>query len=134
MKSWRIIFLIAIAVAGVSAALVAQQNQPQLGEPTPAKPNPGRVVPKPDDAQLKVPAGFTVDMYADNVPGARIMTYAPNGDLFVTQTGQNAVMVFRDTNKDGLPDERFTYAQGPEPAAAEAARPQLPDRCRSRSD
>src|SRR5207244_2208016 len=114
MKSWRIIILISVAVACVSAAVVAQ-NQPQLPDPTLARPNPGRVVPKPDDAQLKVPAGFTVEMYADNVAGARIMTFAPNGDLFVAQSSQNAVMVLRDTNKDGLPDERFTFAQGAVP-------------------
>src|SRR4029453_4590294 len=44
------------------------------------------------------------------------MEFAPNGDVFLSQTSQNAVMVLRDTNKDGIPDERFTYAQGPPPA------------------
>src|SRR5262245_10784038 len=92
MKSWRIIF-ISLAIAGVSAALIAQQVQPQLPEPTQARPNAGTVVARPEGAMPKVPAGFTVDMYADNVPGARIMTFAPNGDLFVAQTSQSAVMV-----------------------------------------
>src|SRR6478672_11492392 len=64
----------------------------------------------------KVPAGFTVELYADNVPGARLMEFAPNGDLFVSQPSQNAVMILRDTNKDGKPDERFTFAQGAPPA------------------
>src|SRR4030095_2266067 len=67
-------------------------------------------------AMPKAPMGFTVELYADNIPGARMMEFAPNGDLFVAQTAQNAVMVLRDTNKDGKPDERFTYAQGPAPA------------------
>jgi hypothetical protein len=40
------------------------------------------------------------------------MVFAPNGDLFVSQTGANAISVFRDTNKDGLPDERQTFCPG----------------------
>src|SRR5262249_32852524 len=114
MKSWRMIVSVTAAVACVSAVLVAQQviDPAKLPEPTQAKPNQGRIVPKPDDAKLTVPAGFTVDTYADNVAGARIMTFAPNGDLFVAQSSQNAIMILRDTKKAGLPDERFTYAQG----------------------
>src|SRR5438067_342600 len=69
----------------------------------------------------KAPAGFTVELYADNVPGARLMEFAPNGDLFVSQPSQNAVMILRDTNKDGKPDERFTFAQGAAPAAGRGA-------------
>src|SRR5438067_4180120 len=64
----------------------------------------------------KAPAGFTVELYADNIPGARMMEFAPNGDLFVSQPSQNAVMILRDTNKDGKPEERFTFAQGAPPA------------------
>jgi glucose/arabinose dehydrogenase len=103
-----------LGVLCISLVLAAQQQQiPQLPEPTTARPNFGRVVPKPSDAQLKVPQGFTVETYADNVQGARLMVFAPNGDLFVSQTAANTISVFRDTNKDGLPDERFVYAQGP---------------------
>ena len=111
MKTSRIIVL-GLSIAGISAALLAQQGQPQLPEPSQPRPNQGSVVPRPEGAMPKVPAGFTVDMYADNVPGARLMVYAPNGDLFVTQTQQSAITIFRDTNKDGMPDERIVYAQG----------------------
>ena len=86
MKSWRIIILISMAVACVSAAMMAQQVQPPLPEPTQARPNFGQVVPRPEGAMPKVPNGFLVDMYADNVASARIMTFTPNDDLFVAQT------------------------------------------------
>lgn len=109
--------LLCLGVICVSVALFAQQNLPLLPAPTDAHPNFGSVVPKPEGAMPKVPAGFTVDLYADNVANARIMTFAPNGDLFVSQPSQNAVLILRDTNKDGLPDERFVFAQGAAPAA-----------------
>src|SRR5215831_9036948 len=120
MNRTRVIKLVCLGIICVSVAILAQQRQqniPQLPAPSEARPNFGRVVDKPEGAMPKVPTGFTVELYADNVPGARMMEFAPNGDLFVSQPSQNAVMVLRDTNKDGKPDERFTYAQGPAPAA-----------------
>ena len=103
-----------IGVLCVAAVLVAQQQTiPQLPAPTTAKPNFGSVVPKAADAKLVVPQGFTVDTYADNLQAARLMVFAPNGDLFVSQTGANMVTVLRDTNKDGLPDQRSVFAEGP---------------------
>src|SRR3989442_8765108 len=107
---------ISLGILCVSLVMIAQQNTPQVPAPSEAHPNFGSVVARPESAMPKVPAGFTVELYADNVAGARIMEFAPNGDLFVSQPSQNAVMVLRDTNKDGKPDERFTYAQGPAPA------------------
>ncbi len=103
-----------VGLGGISLAVVlaAQQAVPQLPDPTPARPNVGQVVAKPANAELKVPAGFSVDEYAADVPNARLMTFAPNGDLFVSQSDSNIVSVFRDTNKDGLPDARFVYSQG----------------------
>ena len=100
----------------LSVAVLAQQNLPNIPATSDAHPNFGSVVGRPEGALPKVPAGFTVQLYADNVAGARLMEFASNGDLFVSQPSQNAVMVLRDTNKDGIPDERFTYAQGPPPA------------------
>ena len=86
MNRFRIVIPVCVAIAGLSAAVVARQTQPQLAEPTQAKPNFGSVVAKPEGAILKVPAGFTVDLYVDNLAGARNMIWAPNGDLFVAQT------------------------------------------------
>src|SRR5262245_48466460 len=111
MNRSRIIIFIVLAIASVSLAVLAQQNS-QVPAVSEAKPNPGQNVARPEGAMPKVPAGFTVDIYADNLPGARIMEWAPNGDLFVAQTAGNAVGILRDTNKDGVPEERFTFVQG----------------------
>ena len=109
MNKNRIIKLAGVGLLSASAAIVAQRNIPQLPAPSEARPNFGRVVDRPDGAMPKAPTGFTVELYADNVPGARMMEFAPNGDLFVSQPAQNAVMVLRDANKDGKPEERFTF-------------------------
>jgi glucose/arabinose dehydrogenase len=108
--------LIAIGAAAIGAVLAAQQRQPQLPAPSQAKPNPSRVIPRPEGALPKVPDGFTVSVFADDVASARMMEYAPNGDLFVTQTAANSIIVLRDTNNDGTPDTRSVYVQGPAPA------------------
>lgn len=103
-----------IGVFSLTVILAAQQTVPvpQLPAPTPQTPNFGSVVPKPADAKLTVPQGFTVELYADNVQNARLMAFAPNGDLFVSQPSANVISVFRDTNRDGIQDARFVYAQG----------------------
>src|SRR5215467_7542694 len=116
MNTNRILTLLCLIAICISAVIYAQQNLPLLPAPSEPRPNFGRVVDKPEGAMPKVPTGFTVDLYADNVPGARMMEFARNGDLFVSQPAQNAVMILRDTNKDGLPDARFTFDQGPAPA------------------
>jgi glucose/arabinose dehydrogenase len=116
MNRNRIIKLICLGIICGSVAIFAQQNTPQVPAPSEARPNFGRVVERPEGAMPKVPAGFTVELYADNVAGARIMEFAPNGDLFVSQPSQNAITILRDTNKDGKPDERFTFDQGAAPA------------------
>jgi glucose/arabinose dehydrogenase len=97
------------AAAVVCAALGAQQ-QLTLPEPfaTPSTRNQSRIVAKPDDAALKVPSGFSVGVFADNVPQARLMEWAPNGDLFVAQSRAGLISVMRG----GAPDMRSEYAAG----------------------
>src|SRR5258708_103948 len=98
-----------------SLILMAQHVQPQADKlPAPGRgaPNGGRNVPKPDGAELKVPAGFTVSVYADNLPAVRNMEYAPNGDLFVSSFQAGTITVLRDGKAVG------TFAQRPAPPAA----------------
>lgn len=107
--------LLLLAVVTLSAVIFAEQNVPPVPPVTDAKPNPGNVVARPDNAMPKVPAGFTVELFADDVPNARMMVYAPNGDLFVSEPTQNAVAILRSSTKNGLPDQRFTFDRGAAP-------------------
>jgi glucose/arabinose dehydrogenase len=105
--------LVILGVGAVGAALGAQQAPP-LPAPfaTPSTSNQSSIVPKPAGAELKVPAGFSVSVYADRLAKPRMMLYAPNGDLFVAQSSAGSILVMRGTNKDGVPDQTTQYAAG----------------------
>ena len=71
--------------------------------------NGSQIVAQPKNAALRVPDGFKVNLYAEDFDQPRIMTLAPNGDVFVVDSGANKVIVLRDKNADGKPDERFVF-------------------------
>ncbi len=54
-----------------------------------------REVPRPPGAALKVPAGFEVDLLAEKLNNPRKIITAPNGDLFVTESGPGWLKVLR---------------------------------------
>lgn len=76
--------------------------------------NQSRVIPKPEGAQLTVPAGFEVNVFAEGeLQQPRGMLLAPNGDVFVTESlAGGRVTILRDSNGDGRVDERFVFAAG----------------------
>ncbi|HSB12325.1 MAG TPA: sorbosone dehydrogenase family protein [Blastocatellia bacterium] len=75
--------------------------------------NQSRVIPKPDDAGLTVPAGFQISVFAENdFKQPRGMALAPNGDVFVTESQGNRITILRDSTGDGRVDERFEFATG----------------------
>jgi glucose/arabinose dehydrogenase len=82
---------------------LAPVSPPTRGNYTPAK--------KPDDVMPTVPEGFSVSLYAE-LRAPRMMVYAPNGDLFVSSPAANNITVLRDTNNDGVFEQRGVYAQG----------------------
>jgi glucose/arabinose dehydrogenase len=61
--------------------------------------------------KLKLPAGFSVSIYADNVAGARSMALAPDGSVFVGTRAQ-VVHAVVDRNKDFKAEEVLTVASG----------------------
>jgi glucose/arabinose dehydrogenase len=73
--------------------------------------NRARVVNRPADAQLQVPPGFKVELYASGFRDPRFLLTAPNGDLFVVESRPNQIKVLRDTNGDGKPDLTETFAE-----------------------
>jgi len=121
MKSAALVAGSVAAIAG--SVLLAQQNSTAvpsrpdaLPAIAPAQPKVGRTVPRPNGMLPKVPDGFTVSVYAE-LQAPRMMVYAPNGDLFVSSPADNSITVLRDTNNDGIVDERSVFAQGMPPAA-----------------
>ncbi len=72
---------------------------------------PSKQVPMPAGAKLTVPKGFKLNIFAEGdfkVP--RWMALAPNGDVFLSDSGANSVIVLRDKNKDGVAEERFVFS------------------------
>ena len=63
-------------------------------------------------AQLRVPAGFAIDVFAQNVENARAMAFGDNGTLFVGSREKGQVYALRDHDRDGHVDAVKVIAKG----------------------
>jgi glucose/arabinose dehydrogenase len=61
---------------------------------------------------IKLPAGFHIEIYADELPGARSMTRSENGVLYVGTRNEGKVYALQDTNGDGRIDRKHIIASG----------------------
>lgn len=61
---------------------------------------------------ITLPPGFSIHLYADNVPGARSMTISPSGTLFVGTRREGKLYALIDSNHDFVADLRYTLAEG----------------------
>lgn len=61
--------------------------------------------------KIKLPKGFQIDIYADNVKGARSMVMSPGGTLFIGTRNIGNVYAVLDKNKDNKADEIITIAK-----------------------
>jgi len=74
---------------------------------------PPRVIPRPADAHLVMPAGFAIETYAEgDIEMPRELALAPNGDVFVSDSASGRIIILRDENNGGKPDQRFVFASG----------------------
>lgn len=73
--------------------------------------NPTEAGPLPLD-KIKLPPGFTIAIYADNVPNARGMTLGHDGTLFVGTRDKGDVYAVLDKDGDQRADEVLTIARG----------------------
>jgi glucose/arabinose dehydrogenase len=63
-------------------------------------------------AQLSVPAGFRVSVFARDLENPRGLIAAPNGDIYVAEREAGRVRLLRDTNGDGRADVSRVVADG----------------------
>jgi hypothetical protein len=79
---------------------------------SPSAGNTVRVVRAPAGAQLKVPTGFEVKPFASGLSGPRLLRTAPNGDIFVAETGAGRVRVLRPGENGAAAGQNEIFASG----------------------
>jgi glucose/arabinose dehydrogenase len=79
---------------------------------TPAVENHPHVASRPSQAWPQAPVGFKVDLYAADLKNPRLIRTAPNGDLFLAESGPGRILVFRGITANGKPETMGTFATG----------------------
>jgi glucose/arabinose dehydrogenase len=74
--------------------------------------NPSRSAPRTSAVAPKAPPGFAVDLFATGLADPRVIRMAPNGDIFVAESGAGRVRVFRADPTGGAPAEGEVFAAG----------------------
>ncbi len=75
--------------------------------------NPPKNVARPADMWPKAPAGFEVQLYAnEGMTLPRKLLTAPNGDLFLADSQMGQIDIFRGITNDGKPEQRSIFATG----------------------
>jgi glucose/arabinose dehydrogenase len=61
---------------------------------------------------LRVPDGFKVSVFAENLPGVRYLVLGPGKAVYASQPGSGLVVKLTDRNNDGVADTVTTIARG----------------------
>lgn len=68
--------------------------------------------PPAEPADLKVPAGFKVSVFASGIASGRLMAFSPDGVLYIARQTRGDVVALPDRNKDGKADSVDVVASG----------------------
>jgi len=71
-----------------------------------------RVAPRPPNAWPQTLPGFKVTLYATELENPRLVRPAPNGDMFVAESGPGRIKVLRGAGADGKAQTVSVYASG----------------------
>jgi glucose/arabinose dehydrogenase len=91
--------------------LIRPEDLPKPGA-TPSTANGPHIVRRPPSVTPQVPAGFKIELFADGLSGPRQMRVAPNGDIFVSETGAGRIRVLRAADGSSKPSAKEVYAKG----------------------
>jgi glucose/arabinose dehydrogenase len=107
-------FILAFAVFSAlpASAQVTYGKKPQLPQPFASK----SADKSPDAVKLPAgflpmaPSGFHVNVFATGFKRPRLLAVAPNGDVFLAETGANQVVVLRDPQHTGGAQQHEIFA------------------------
>jgi glucose/arabinose dehydrogenase len=112
----RSIFVLAFALflPGLMQAQVTHGQKPKLPAPftTKSASNSPEVAKPPTGFLPTVPQGFRVNVFASNFKYPRWLTVAPNGDIFLADSGAGEIVVMRDPKNTGGAQEREVFVDG----------------------
>src|ERR1700722_20892501 len=115
----RIPTLLAIGtVLLLPARLTAQQltkgEKPQLPAPfaTKSSGNPPQDATPPKGFLPTVPSGFHINIFAADFKEPRFITTAPDGDIFLADSGAGKIFILRDKGQTGGAQERLEFVGG----------------------
>ena len=63
-----------------------------------------------DEAEVEVPPGFEVNIFASDLNGPRFMHVGPDGTLYVADRNNDRIVALPDNNNDGRADEIQVFA------------------------
>jgi glucose/arabinose dehydrogenase len=86
--------------AGIAVALIVTALASIVGSGQTS--NPAQAPAVAPIADLQLPAGFRISVFASDLPGARLMTVSPEGTLLVARRRTHEVVALPDQNKDGV--------------------------------
>ena len=61
--------------------------------------------------QLHIPTGFSLSIYADNVPNARSLALGDNGIVFVGSGPEGKVYALQDKDQDGIAEQHYIITE-----------------------
>src|SRR5882762_2987859 len=95
----RKVVILSISAVAMTVSAVAWQVAAKLPPPfsTPSANNRPKVIERPNGAQLRLPAGFTIDEYATGFERPRTLIYGPSGEILLADAvAGGTVYVFPD--------------------------------------
>lgn len=96
---WLVAVVLLICLVGVVAYRVIGRQVDLAG-----------VIGPGDVADLGVPSGFAVNVFAQGLNGPRFMTFGPDGVLYVADRGNDRIVALPDGDGDGVADSIRVFA------------------------
>src|SRR5438067_2413722 len=115
MQSSRILLLVlTLSLSSFVSAQVTHGQKPKLAPPfaTKSAGNSPEFERPPAGFLPTVPQGFRVNVFATNFKYPRWLTVAPNGDIFLADSGAGEIVVMRDLKNTGGAQERDVLVDG----------------------
>lgn len=117
----RVAAVLGLGLLACTPALSAQTVSQRLEDPEAANVaivghvvEPEQIEPTAERiARLRMPAGFTVSVFARDLVNPRMMAVADDGTVYVTRRTVGDVMMLRDTDGDGVADQQRVVASRP---------------------